>query len=574
MQLLKVQERINALPHNPASLAYLDRAAKGMDTEIPPFMALAGMNEMKRNMEYASTGQPPEEPINQSLPKQVAQKMGLGQPMQPGQQMQPGQPMQPFGQQLAQGIAQPMLQQMPQQMAGGGLASIRIDPRMFDYGSGGVVSFAQAGRVFAPSGRFGNADSDQIDPTVDDGETSAEEAAARRKELEARYDALTKEIDPNRQTAIAIEAERRKVGNYGVDEGPLGKEYLTGLAQIQELKKAERARQAEDNKSRDYLGIGNALIAAGNATRGQSGMGAFLGGFGQQAGQEMMASQQRDAALRGQGIAEEDFLNEAKNKLQALRQAKLSGDVAKEVELQHQLADLANKARTAQYASLAAQITAMSRIVSAGIAADKGTRPTDLAGGVEEGLRAARARGDKRNDDVIREEVRNRLITAGVATTAAATIAGQTSQAATATSAQDLTEDQHNTARRDLAIDNVDKRLADFRNQFARELRRLQREDQAFNNPPTPLIGDAPPKPAVRQDKAGEYREKLYEKEYEKLPPFRRATSGTPAPGAAAAPAAASAAPPANLLKPGINTNFDNGQTWTLGADGKPQRVK
>ena len=571
MQLLKVQERINALPLNAASLSYLDRAAKGMDTEIPPFMALAGMNEMKRNMEYASTGQPPEEPINESLPKKIAQQMGLGQPVQPMQQGQPmQQPMQPPGQ-MAQGIAQPMPQQMPQQMAGGGLASVRIDPRMFDYGSGGVVSFAGGNRVYAPAGRFDIATDDE---ESDDDETTAEQAKARLIELRRQQDVERAREGPLQETGVVIDARMRKEGNYGASTGPLGEEYLTGLAQIQELKKAERARQAEDNKSRDFLGISNALIAAGNATRGQSGMGGLLSGFGQQAGQEMIASQERDAALRGQGITEAGIVNEAKNKVQGLRQAKLSGDVAQIVKLQSELADLANKARTANMASLSAEITAVARILSAGIAADKGIRPTDLASGVEEGLRAARALGDTRDDDVIREIVRNKLITAGAATAAGAAIAGQTSQAATATSAQDLTEDQHNTARRDSAIDNVDKRLADPRNQFARELKRLQREDQAFNNPPTPPIGDAPPKPAVRQDKAGEYREKLYEKEYEKLPPFRRATSGTPAPGAAAAPAAASAAPPANLLKPGINTNFNNGQTWTLGADGQPKRVK
>ena len=473
-----------------------------------------------------------------------------------------------------------MLQQMPQQMAGGGLASIRIDPRMFDYGSGGVVSFAQAGRVFAPSGRFGNADSDQIDPTDDDEETSAEEAAARRKELEARYDALTKEIDPNRQTAIAIEAERRKVGNYGVDEGPLGKEYLTGLAQIQELKKAERARQAEDNKSRDYLGIGNALIAAGNATRGQSGMGAFLGGFGQQAGQEMMASQQRDAALRGQGIAEEDFLNEAKNKLQALRQAKLSGDVAKEVELQHQLADLANKARTAQYASLAAQITAMSRIVSAGIAADKGTRPTDETQNVEEYLRAKQAAGDKRHPDIIRSEGRDKRLTLmaalaqrseATASTAATAVKGQTSIAATAGAAQNLNAADLDRKTYAEAVKTVDARLKDFRSNEYRRLRDLQDEDDAYNDPKAPgLLSKKPPPPAVKQNKAEEYVKDLYKVEYESRP-SPPAAAGAPA---AAAPTAASTAPPASLLKPGINTNFDNGQTWTLGADGKPQRVK
>lgn len=47
--------------------------------------------------------------------------------------------------------------------------------------------------------------------------------------------------------------------------------------------------------------------------------------------------------------------------------------------------------------------------------------------------------------------------------------------------------------------------------------------------------------------------------------------------GVGAQPSAAAqgaAAPPPNRLKPGVQTTFANGQTWTLGRDGKPQRVK
>ena len=565
MQLLKVQERINALPLNAASLSYLDRAAKGMDTEIPPFMALAGMNEMKRNMEYASTGQPPEEPINESLPKKVAQQMGLGQPMQPMQQGQPmQQPMQP-PEQLAQGIAQPMPQQMPQQMAGGGLASVRIDPRMFDYGSGGVVSFVEGNRVYAPPGRF------DIEEEDDD-ETTAEQEKARLIELRRQQDVERARENPPQETADVIEARRRKEGNYGASTGPLGEEYLTGLAQIQELKKAERARQAEDNKSRDFLGISNALIAAGNATRGQSGMGGLLSGFGQQAGQEMIASQERDAALRGQGITEAGIVNEAKNKVQGLRQAKLSGDVAQIVKLQSELADLANKARTAKMTSLSAEITAVARILSAGIAADKGIRPTDLASGVEEGLRAARARGDKREDDVIREEVRNRLITAGVAVTAGAATTGQGVVADTAAAERERKTAEANAERNRKiqadAADNVRAILLDTRSLEYKKLNEKRRADRAYNNPPKPLFGDAPPKPDVLQDTAGDYKKQLMREQVAEL------NRTTPAVADATPAAADPAAPPANLLKPGINTNFNNGQTWTLGADGQPKRVK
>ena len=526
MQLLKVQERINALPLNAASLSYLDRAAKGMDTEIPPFMALAGMNEMKRNMEYASTGQPPEEPINESLPKKVAQQMGLGQPMQP---MQPGQPMQPPGQQLAQGIAQPMQQQMPQQMARGGLASVPIDPRMFDYRSGGIIAFD------------GNTDGSLVPKLLgvegaeqdEDGDESPVPTTQELNALRKRLEGMLGQPAPTLASADEIRKQLEARNQYGVDPGPVGQQYLRGLDTIQKGQVEEDAKIAEDNARLKNIGISRALIRAGEGTRGGGGIAGLLGAFGESYAGVQEEDIKRSADLRDRDLARADVLNEATYAIQKLREAQRNGDEKGVMEQNQKLADLANKLNISKNELMGKLFLGETNLLKAKIAADKGTRPTDLASGVEEGLRAARALGDTRNDDVIREIVRNRLITAGAATAAGAAILGQASQAATATSAQDLTEDQHNTARRGSAIDNVDKRLADPRNQFARELRRLQREDQAFNNPPTPLIGDAPPKPAVRQDKAGEYREKLYEKEYEKLPPFRRATSGTPAPGAA-----------------------------------------
>jgi hypothetical protein len=407
---------------------------------------------------------------------------------------------------------------------------------MFDYGSGGVVSFAQGERVYASPGRF--------DTEEDDEETTAEEAQARIRQLRLDQDAQRNAVGPAQETAKAIEDRMRKDGNYGASTGPLGEEYLTGLAQIQQLKEAERARQAQDNKSRDFLGISNALIAAGNATRGQSGMGGLLSGFGQQAGQEMIASQERDAALRGQGITEAEILNTAKSTIQNLRQAKLSGDVAQVVKLQSELADLANKARTANMTSLSAEITAMARILSAGIAAGKGKSPTDLASGVEEGLRAARALGDTRHEDVIREEVRRRLITAAVATTAAATTAGQGTQADTATAERDrkaaeAVAERNRKIQAD-AADNITKILDDPRSLESRKLNELRRADRAFNNPPKPLFGDAPPKPEVPQDTAGEYKKQLMREQVAEL------NRTTPA-AAGAAPAGASAGAKPNI---------------------------
>jgi len=448
------------------------------------------------------------------------------------------------------------MQQMPQQMARGGLASVRIDPRMFDYGSGGVVSFARGERVYASPGRFGNADSDQIELTDDDEGTTREEAQARINYLIGESDVERAKEGPIQETADVIEARRRKEGNYGASTGPLGEEYLTGLAQIQQLKEAERARQAQDNKSRDFLGISNALIAAGNATRGQSGMGGLLSGFGQQAGQEMIASQERDAALRGQGITEAEILNTAKNTIQNLRQAKLSGDVAQIVKLQGDLADLANKARTANMTSLSAEITAMARILSAGITAGKGTRPTDEAANVEEYLRARRADGDTRNDDIIRSEGRQKRLATIAALAQRSEAIVSTANTAGAgqllTAADQARKTAENVAERDRKIqadaaDNVRAMLLDTRSLEYKKLNKLRRADEAFNNPPKPLFGAAPPKPEVPQDTAGEYKKQLMKEQVAELNRTTPAAAGAaPAGAAAAAPAAATTYPVPN----------------------------
>ena len=264
----------------------------------------------------------------------------------------------------------------------------------------------------------------------------------------------------------------------------------------------------------------------------------------------------------------------------------MNGDVADIGKLQSELADLASKAKKAELDSLASEITAMSRIVSAGITADKGTRPTDETQNVEEYLRAKQAAGDKRHPDIIRSEGRDKRLTLmaalaekseAIASTAATAGAGQTSIAATAGAAQNLNAADLDRKTYAEAVKTVDARLKDFRSNEYRRLRDLQDEDDAYNDPKAPgLLSKKPPPPAVKQNKAEEYVKDLYKVEYESRPspPAAAGAPAAAAPAAAAAPTAASTAPPASLLKPGINTNFDNGQTWTLGADGKPQRVK
>ena len=376
MQLLKVQERINALTPSPASLAYLKRAVAGMDTEIPPFMALVGMNEMERNLEYASAGQPPEESINQSLPKQLAQKMGLGQPMQPmqqgqpmqpGQQMQPGQPMQPPGQQLAQGIAQPMQQQMPQQMARGGLASVPIDPRMFDYRSGGIIAFAgdEDGSVVPKLLGVEGAEQDE------DGDESPVPTTQELNALRKRLEGMLGQPAPTLASADEIRKQLEARNQYGVDPGPVGQQYLRGLDTIQKGQVEEDAQIAADNARLKNIGISRALIRAGEGTRGGGGIAGLLGAFGESYAGVQEEDIKRSADLRGRDLARAGVLNEATYAIQKLREAQRSGDEKGVMEQNQKLAELANKLNISKNELMGKLFASETGLLKAKIAAGK-----------------------------------------------------------------------------------------------------------------------------------------------------------------------------------------------------------
>ena len=152
MNLMEVQSRLNKLPPLPESIQYLTAAAQGGNTQVPPFMALARISEINKEMQSAQNKpQPPAEPLNQSLPKQALQSMGIGALPQ-GQPAPQGMPQQGAPQGMPQqGAPQGMPQQgAPQQgapqpvrmAADGGLMSLPVDDSMFEYGSGGVVAFA------------------------------------------------------------------------------------------------------------------------------------------------------------------------------------------------------------------------------------------------------------------------------------------------------------------------------------------------------------------------------------------------------------------------------------------------
>lgn len=538
MNLIQVQDRLNKLPPLPQSIQYLTAAAQGGNPQVPPFMALARINEINKEMQSAQQPQPPAEPLNQSLPKQAMQNMGIGALGQ-GQPMPQGMPQgaQPAPQMQAPQQAAPQQapqMQAPQGMAEGGLAGLPVDPRMFEYGSGGVVAFQVGGDV----------DEDEVDAEEEDvveaGPRVSYDAVAELRRLQPQIEAQMKQdVRPVRSRAD-IEKELVKKKDYGIEEGPIGKGYLAGLASLKEAKAAERAKQQADIDERKKFAASRALLDYSDATRGQTG----IGGIGALARSSMGSAEKfmgEEAGLREAGIKVDELLNDAQYKVQNLRQAQRDGDIKAEQKADVDLAKIAkdlgvSKNRLLQAALsgnltvIGKQIMADAQVAAAGKrAAGKGAggakKPTDLGTSYEIELAALLDMGEP-DDAVTRKKAMN--------------IAQRNLSKSAASERVDVTRIKE-------ANDAFENRMV-----LNRELNKIRR-----TNPTAYQAGVA----KLKEEIKAEFGVKPTITEYD-LP------TQTPA-----APAAASSTPPVSKLKEGVATKFGNGQTWTL-KNGQPVQVK
>jgi hypothetical protein len=193
---------------------------------------------------------------------------------------------------------------------------------MFEYGSGGVVAFS-------------GADGDQ-----EVSEDADYDAAASMKELAPYIQAALKSQVRPVSAPSDIEKKLREGKDYGIDEGPIGKGYLEGLASLKTAKDVERAKQQANIDARKKFITPRALLDYSDATRGQTG----TGGIGALARSRMDAAEKfmgEETGLREDAIKQDSLMNEAQYKMQDLRTAKLKGDVAGEYKAQADLAKIA-----------------------------------------------------------------------------------------------------------------------------------------------------------------------------------------------------------------------------------------
>jgi hypothetical protein len=171
---------------------------KGYDpvSKTPSWLALAALNEIVASEEQAKLAQGAATAPLPSVKEQLSQKAGLmalqGQQQQQAQQQMMSQ-MAQAPQPTPEGVPQPEQQPQPQMMAGGGLARLPVDSRMFDYREGGIIG-------------FNGVESSDI-PEAQALDTQRVEAAARAKKIKELQDKVKFLREAEAPQAAQYEAE-------------------------------------------------------------------------------------------------------------------------------------------------------------------------------------------------------------------------------------------------------------------------------------------------------------------------------------------------------------------------------
>ena len=361
MNLIKIQDELNKLPPSQQSIQYLTAAAQGGNPQVPPWLALTRIGEINKEIQSAQpAAQAPTETLSESLPRQAMQNMGvMGLAPQMQQQRPPMQQQTPPQQapQMQAPQQAPQMQQRPQGMAGGGLAGLHVDPRMFEYGSGGVVAFnGEDNDQVVQDQYLGGDGAEDAGGSNDGGGDSGYDPNAALRRLQSQIAAQMKQDVRPVRTPQEIQESLTGARDYGVNQGPIGQEYLQGLAALKAAKEADRGELQKDIDQKQRNAVAKALIAFGEGSRGQKGLGG-IGAFGSSYMGSTEGLMGEQAALRQNAIRTDELLNEASYKVQELRRAQLKGDVAAEHNADIALARIARDLGVSKNRLLQAEIT-------------------------------------------------------------------------------------------------------------------------------------------------------------------------------------------------------------------------
>jgi hypothetical protein len=378
MNLIEIQENLKDLPTQ-AIMAY----ANGQNPEVPPYMALGELNRRK-SMEQRAAQAP-----TQSVKDQLEGEMGLPSVMPPPvtpQGMPPGMPpgrppMPPQGMpQAAPQMARPPMQAAPQvaqapqpapRMAAGGLTNIPMNRDIFKYAPGGIVAFAEGDLVPGGGGELGEGTAGEAEAQANMGgegppitarmpggvptsalQGSLAPAVAMLQKILAGGDQgppIETKADIRTKLAEKALADGKPEMAKAITQMP-GEALSALVTKLQAQNEATKTQFQEGEGKMGLAALSNALIAAGEATRGQKGMGLgeAFGGFGKSynaaTADEIRRKQAQSALERQQDIETAKLQAEIDN----ARAAYASGDVNDIQEAQKRVQDQALKMQANQ----------------------------------------------------------------------------------------------------------------------------------------------------------------------------------------------------------------------------------
>ena len=310
MNLIQIQEHLKDLPTQ-AIMSY----ANGQNPQVPPYMALGEMNRRKAMEQRAA--QAPSSSVKEKLESELNQQValpGVGQGM--NMRMNPAgmpQPMPSAQPQMAPQMPRmqnpPMARPMPPQqmaqpgsipagapgMAAGGLAELPVRKDIFSYAPGGIIAFADEGLVPDEAVESGGAA-----PSPDMVGTDKLPVGLANKILQDRLMGksdlpMPVSRDQARAEVLAAKPELAAI----IDKIP-GDTLAKLAAKLEEQNTAQRDRFQQSEGRQGLAALSQALIAAGEATRGQKGLGAAFGGFGKSYNAATAA--QEDRAAKQQAV--------------------------------------------------------------------------------------------------------------------------------------------------------------------------------------------------------------------------------------------------------------------------------
>jgi hypothetical protein len=341
MNLIQIQEHLKDLPTQ-VIMSY----ANGQNPEVPPYMALGELNRRKTSEQRKA--EPPTQSVKEKLESEVGAPQGVAQGMPPGipQAAPQGIAQLPGAQMAPQGMPQGMPQQAPG-MAGGGLTELPVRNDMFNYAPGGIVAFGGGGE--ADEETAGEAEAraamegqgPPIAATAPSGLESlkAPAIAAIAKAVKGETDEPVP-TDPEviRQEILKKNPELAKL----VNTIP-GSQLAILSEKLAAQNEAGKAQFKESQKRMGLGALGDALIAAGEATRGQKGIGAAFAGFGKSYSNytaEDIKRQQAQQALERQQMIEVGKLDaDIETLKQAYAKAQIEGRTADAITYKKELND-------------------------------------------------------------------------------------------------------------------------------------------------------------------------------------------------------------------------------------------